>query len=97
MQEIMEASQITAAEKSKLYSDQLNRFLTFKDKMENHHLPVKTSTPSEPVQSTSGERAEITPRVPATPKPNFLRPSATEEERTKLKRNFFHNWADSSE
>ncbi len=31
MQEIMEAPQITAAEKSKLYSDQLNRFLTLKN------------------------------------------------------------------
>ncbi len=32
-QEIMEAPQLTAAEKSKLYSDQLTRFLTFKNKM----------------------------------------------------------------
>ncbi len=98
MQEIMEAPQIiTVAEKSKSYSDQLNRFLTFKSKMENHHLPVKTTPPSESVPSTSDERAEIAPRVPATPKPNFLTPPATEEERPKLKRNFFHNWVDSSD
>ncbi len=58
MQEIMEAPQITAAEKSKLYSDQLNRFLT---------------------------------------KPNFLTPRATVEELPKLKRNFSHNWVDSSD
>jgi hypothetical protein len=32
--------------------------------------------------------------VPATPKPNFLTPPPTEEERPKLKRNFFHNWED---
>ena len=31
--------------------------------------------------------------VPATPKPDFLTPPATEE-RPKLKRNFFHNWLD---
>ncbi len=90
MQEIMEAPKITAAEKSKLYSDQLNWFFTFKNQMENHHLPVKTSPPIEPVPSTSDERAEITPPVPATPEPNFLTPPATEEERLKLKRNFFH-------
>ncbi len=46
MQEIMEAPQIAAAEKSKLYSDQvvfaeLNRSLTFKNMMENHRLPIK--------------------------------------------------------
>ena len=97
MQEIMEAPQITAAEKSKLYSDQLNRFFTFKNKMENHHLPVKTSPPSEPVPSTSDKREEITPRRPVSPKPNFLTPPATEEERPKLQGNFFHNWLDSSD
>ena len=37
---------------------------------------------------------EIPPPVPATPKPNFLTPPPTEEERPKLKRNFFHNWVD---
>ena len=33
MQEIMEPPQLSAVEKSKLYSDQMNRFLTFKNKM----------------------------------------------------------------
>jgi hypothetical protein len=33
MQEIMDARQLSAVEKRKLYSDQLNRFLTFKNKM----------------------------------------------------------------
>ncbi len=65
--------------------------------MENHHHPVKTSPPIEPVPSTSDERAEITPPVPTTPKSNFLTPPATEEERPKLKRNFFHNWVDFSD
>ena len=37
---------------------------------------------------------EIPQPVPATPKPNFLAPPPTEEERPKLKRNFFHNWVD---
>ena len=48
-------------EKSMLCSDQVNRIFTVKNKMENRHLPVKTSPPSEPVLSTSDERAEITP------------------------------------
>jgi hypothetical protein len=34
MQEIMEPPQLSAVEKSKLYSDQMNRFLTFKNKMD---------------------------------------------------------------
>jgi hypothetical protein len=33
IKEIMGAPQLSAVEKSKLYSDQLNRFLTFKNKM----------------------------------------------------------------
>ena len=41
--------------------------------------------------------AEITPQVPATPKPNFLTPPPTEEELPKLKRNFFHNSVDSTD
>jgi predicted component of type VI protein secretion system len=44
----------------------------------------------------SNESVEIAPPVPATPKPNFLTPPPTEEERPKLKRNFFHNWVDSA-
>ena len=40
------------------------------------------------------ESVEIAPPVPATPKPNFLTPPPTEEERPKLKRNFFHNWVE---
>ena len=43
------------------------------------------------------EPADITPQVPATPKPNFLTPPATQEERLKLKCIFFHNWVDSSD
>ncbi len=49
MQEIIEALQITAEDK--LYMDQLNQFLTFKNKMENHHLPVKTTPTTEPLMS----------------------------------------------
>ena len=97
MQEIMEAPQITAAEKSKLNSDKLIRLLTFKNKMENHHLPVKTTPPSASVPPTSDERAEITPQVPNTPKTNLLTPPVTEEERPKLKRIFFQNWVDPAE
>ena len=83
--------------KSKLYSDQQNRLLTFKNELENHHPPVKTTPLSASVSSTSDEHAEITPPVPASPKPNFLTPPATEKERPKLKRIFFPNWVDSSD
>jgi hypothetical protein len=38
MKEIMDAPQFSAVEKSKLYSDQLNRFLTFKNKMDIQFL-----------------------------------------------------------
>ena len=100
MQEIMEAPQLSEVEKSKLYSDQLNRFLTFKNKMDvpahYHESPVQTTSqvPNEfseipPQMSDTPVSAEITPPVPATPKPNFLTPPPTEEERPKLKRNFF--------
>ena len=99
MKEIMEAPQLSAAEKRKLYSDQLNRFLTFKNKMD---VPAQA-----PVQTTPLVSAEI-PQVPATPlpaeipspipaTPNFLTPPPTEEEQPKLKRNFFHNWVDSTD
>ena len=92
MKEIMEAPQLTAVEKSKLYSDQLNRFLIFKYKMD---IPVSHSSHEAPVQRTplvSATRvsaeippqvsptpvpAEMPPPVPATPKPNFLTPPST--------------------
>jgi hypothetical protein len=56
------------------------------------------SIPQAPAEMPqSNESVEIAPPVPATPKPNFLTPSPTEEERPKLKRNFFHNWVDSAD
>jgi hypothetical protein len=57
------------------------------------------SSPGIPAQSIPqvsaempqpNESVDITPPVPATPKSNFLTPPPTEEERPKLKRNFFH-------
>ena len=107
MKEIMEVPQLSVVEKSKLYSDQLNRFLTFKNKMDVpaqapvlrtslvSPTPVSAEIPSQ-VPPTPVP-VEIPPPVPATPKPNFLTPAPTEEERPKLKRNFFHNWVDSAE
>ena len=92
MKEIMDAPQLSAVEKSKLYSDQLNRFLTFKNKMD---VPAQA-----PVQTTPLMTAEIPPQVPPTPVPAEIQPvpattpPLTEEERPKLKRNFFHNWVD---
>jgi hypothetical protein len=102
MKEIMDAPQLSAVEKSKLYSDQINRFLTFKN---------KTDVPAQaPVQTTALVPAEIPPQVPPTPaiaeipppvpgtrKPNFLTPPPTEEKRPKLRRNFFHIWVDSTD
>ena len=107
MKEIMEAPQLSAVEKSKLYSDQLNRFLTFKNKMD---VPAQAPVQRTSLVSPTPVSAEIPPQVPptpvpaeipspvpATPKPNFLTPPPTEEERPKLKRNFFHNWVDSAD
>ena len=103
MKEIMDAPQLSAVEKSKLYSDQLNRFFTFKNKMA-HSSPGIPETSAQSIPLAPAEippqvppipvPAEIPPPVPATPKPNFLTPPPTEEERPKLKRNFFHNWVD---
>ena len=61
MQEIMEAPQLAAVEKSKLYSDQLNQFLSFKNFKDfpTHHLTPET------VESL----VQTTPQVPATPVP----------------------------
>ena len=56
------------------------------------------SIPQAPAEIPQpNESVEIAPPVPATPKPNFLTPPPTEEERPKLKRNFFHNWVDSAD
>jgi hypothetical protein len=102
MKEIVDAPQLSAVEKSKLYSDQLNRFLTFKNKMDvPAQAPVQTTplVPAEipPQVPPTPVPAEIPPPVPATPKPNFLTPPSTEQERPKLKHNFFHNWVDSAD
>jgi hypothetical protein len=102
MKEIMDAPQLSAVEKSKLYSDQLNRFLTFKNKMA-HSSPGIPETSAQSITQAPAEMpqpnesVEIAPPVPPTPKPNFLTPPPTEEERPKLKRNFFHNWIDSTD
>ena len=102
MKEIMDAPQLSAVGKRKLYSDQLNRFLTFKNKMAHSSpgIPETSaqSIPQAPAEMPQpNESVEIAPPVPATPKPNFLTPPPTEEERPKLKRNFFHNWVDSAD
>ena len=102
MKEIMDAPQLSAVEKSKLYSDQLNRFLTFKNKMDvPAQVPVQTTplVPAEipPQVPPTPVPAELPPLVPATPKPNFLTPPSTEQERPKLKHNCFHNWVDSAD
>jgi hypothetical protein len=106
----MEAPQLSVVEKSKLYSDQLNRFLTFKNKMDvpaHYHESPFQRTPlvsATPVSAEIPSQVPPTPvpavipsQVPDTPKPNFLTPPPTEEERPKLKRNFFHNWVDSTD
>ena len=75
MKEIMEAPQLMAVEKSKLYSDQLNRFLAFKNKMAHSSpgIPAK-SIPQAPAEMPQpNESVEITPPVAATPKLISLR------------------------
>jgi hypothetical protein len=99
MKEIMEAPQLSVVEKRKLYSDQLNRFLTFKNKMD---IPAQSPVQRTSLVSPTPLSAEIPPQVPptavpaeilspvpATPKPNFLTPPPTEGKRPKLRHNFF--------
>jgi hypothetical protein len=61
MQEIMEAPQLPVVEKNKLYSDKLNRFLTFKNKMDvpdhYHEAPIRRT----PLVSATPVSAEIPP------------------------------------
>jgi hypothetical protein len=50
----MEAPQLSAVEKSKLYSDQLNRFLTFKNKM-THSSPGIPETSAQNILQAPAE------------------------------------------
>jgi hypothetical protein len=90
MKEIMEAPQLSAVEKRKLYSDQLNRFLVFKNKMAHSspEIPAQSIAQAAAAMPQPNKSVEIPSPVPATPKLNFLTPPPTEEERPKLKRNF---------
>jgi hypothetical protein len=81
MKEIMEAPQLSVVKKRKLYSDQLNRFLVIKNKMAHSSpgIPAQ-SIPQVPAEKPQpNESVEITPPVPATPKPKF--PYATTKRR----------------
>jgi hypothetical protein len=57
-------------------------------------IPAQSITQTPVEMPQPNESVQITPPFPATPKPNFLTPPPTEEERPKLKRNFFHNCVD---
>ena len=86
MQEIMDAPQLSAVEKSKLYSDQLNRFLTFKNIIAHSSPEIPETSaqniPQAPAEMPqTNESVEIAPPEPTTPKPNFLSPPPTEEGR----------------
>ena len=85
----MDAPQLSAMEKSKLYSDQLNRFLTFKNKMDvPAQAPVQTTplVPAEipPQVPPTPVPAEIPQPVPATPKPSFLTATGTTKTQAQL-------------
>ena len=65
MQEIMEAPQLSSWEKSKLYSDQLNKLLAFKNQMNQKSMetlvqraPSVLSNVSEPPSPVNPEPAE---------------------------------------
>ena len=87
MQQIVEAAQLFSWEKSKIYSDQLNRLLTFKNKMNQKSMKTLVqralsvlSNVSETPRSITPETTEINaPPVPTTPKPHFL--TAPEQKR----------------
>ena len=63
MKEIMDAPQLSAVEKRKLYSDQLNRFMTFKNKMD---VPAQAPVQKISLVSPTPVSAEIQPQVPPT-------------------------------
>jgi hypothetical protein len=63
MKEIMDASQLSSVEKRKLYSDQLNRFMTFKNKMD---VPAQAPVQKISLVSPTPVSAEIQPQVPPT-------------------------------
>jgi hypothetical protein len=90
MKEIMEAPQLSAVEKRKLYSDQLNWFLVFKNKLAHSSpgIPAQSIAQAPAAMPQPNESVAIPSPVPATPKLNFLTPPPTEAERPKLKRNF---------
>ena len=59
-------------------------------------VPVQKAPPTPTDMTQLNEPADIPPPVPAIPE-NVLTPPASEEERPKLKCNFFHNWVNSSD
>ena len=63
MKEIMDAPQLSAVEKRKLYSDQLNRLMTFKNKMD---VPAQAPVQKISLVSPTPVSAEIQPQVPPT-------------------------------
>jgi hypothetical protein len=68
---IMDAPQLSVVEKSKLYSDQLNRFLTFKNKI---NVPPQAPVQRTPLMSYTPVSAEIQPQMSATPVPVEILP-----------------------
>jgi hypothetical protein len=70
MKEIMEAPQLSAVEKIKLYFDQLNRFLLFKNKMAHSSpgFPAQNIPQVPAVMPQPNESVEITPPVLDFPK-----------------------------
>jgi hypothetical protein len=69
MKEIMEAPQLSVVEKIKLYSDQLNRFLIVKNKMD---VPAQAPVQRTSLGSPTPLSAEIPPQVPPTPVPAVI-------------------------
>ena len=62
MKEIMEVPQLSAVEKSKLYSDQLNQFLTFKNKMA-HSSPGIPETSAQSIPQAPAEMPQLNESV----------------------------------
>ena len=91
IQEIMEAPQLSSWEKSKLYSDQLNRLLTFKNQMNQKSMETLVqralsvlSNVSEPSSPVNPEPVVIDAQpVPATPKTLLSYPTCNRTRTTK--------------
>ena len=88
VQEFMRYYDKATSQKSKLYYDQLNTLLAFKNKMNHKSMEVLVEGAPKPITPGPAEATALP--VPVTPKSYILTPPTTEEEQPKRRRFFPH-------